>query len=75
MRGGGDTDQVHINSIGIGPGVLKVLLEALPQRVGDLMEADEFPQPRHLRMVPGRPTIQPLDDGRHVTEDRGVHQG
>lgn len=69
------THRVHVDAIGIGPGVLEVLFEALPQRVGDLVEADELPHPEHLRVVAGRARVQPLDDGRHVAEDAGVHEG
>jgi hypothetical protein len=55
--------------------VLEVLLQALPQWVGDLVEADEFFDPEHLQVVPRRTRVQPLDDGRHITKDTGVHQG
>ncbi|UYV61481.1 hypothetical protein LAZ67_1005011 [Cordylochernes scorpioides] len=57
------------------PGMLEVLLEPLPQRVGHLVEADELLDPEQLRVVPGRAGVQPLDDGRYVPEYTGVHQG
>ena len=53
--------------------MLEVLLQPLPQRIGDLVEADEFFDPQHLEMIPGRARIQPLDDGGHVPKDAGVH--
>src|SRR4029434_628388 len=34
--------RVHVDAVGVGPGVLEVLLEPLPQWVGDLVEADEL---------------------------------
>jgi hypothetical protein len=45
-------DHVHINPVGVGPGVLEVLLQALLQRVRDLVELVELPHPLHRRMVP-----------------------
>ena len=66
---------VHVDAVGVVPGVLEVLLQPLPQRVGDLMEADELLHPQHLQVVACRARVQPLDDGRHVPEDAGVHQG
>lgn len=67
--------RIHVDAIGVGPGMLEILLEALAQWVGDLVEADELPHPEHLRVVAGRARVQPLDDGRHVAEDAGVHEG
>ena len=55
--------------------MLEVLLEALPQRVGNLVEADELLDPQHLRVIARRARVQALDDGRHVAEDAGVHEG
>lgn len=54
--------------------MLEVLLEALPQRVRDLVEANELLDPEQLRVVPGRARVQTLDDGRYVAEDAGVHE-
>ena len=70
-----DPHCVHVNAVGVGPGVLEVLLQPLPQRVGDLVEADELPHPQHLGVVARRARVQTLDDGRHVAEDAGVHEG
>lgn len=54
---------------------LEVLLQPLPQRVGDLVETHELADTQHLRVVAGSAGVQPLDDGAHVTEDARVHQG
>lgn len=71
----GHTHSVHVDAIGVGPGMLEVLLQPLPQRVGDLVEPDELPHAQHLGVVAGRPGVQTLDDGRDVSKDTGVHQG
>lgn len=34
--------RVHVDTVGVGPGVLEILLQPLPQRVGDLVEPDEL---------------------------------
>lgn len=54
--------------------MLEILLQSLAQASGDLVEADELFDSQHLRVVAGRARVQPLDDGRHVAEDAGVHQ-
>lgn len=46
--------RVHVDAVGVGPGVLEILLQALAQRVGDLVEADELLDPQHLRVVARR---------------------
>lgn len=55
--------------------MLEVLFQALPQRVGDLVEADELLDTQHLRVVARCAGVQTLDDGRHVAKDAGVHEG
>lgn len=65
---------IHVDAVGVRPSVLEVLLQPLSEGVGDLMEADEFFDSQHLEVIPGRARVQPLDDGRHVPEDAGVHQ-
>lgn len=55
--------RIHVDAIGVGPGMLEVLLEALAQWVGDLVEANELTHTEHLRVVAGRARVQPLDDG------------
>lgn len=34
---------VHVDAVGVGPGMLKVLLQSLTQGIWDLMELNEFP--------------------------------
>lgn len=36
---------IHVDAVGVRPGVLEVLLQPLPQWVWDLVEADEFFDP------------------------------
>ena len=55
--------------------MLEVLLEPLPQWVGDLVEADELLDLLHLGVIAGRAAVEPLDDGTDVAKDAGVHQG
>lgn len=55
--------------------MLEILFQALPQRVGDLVEANELLDTQHLRVVARSARVQALDDGRHVAEDAGVHKG
>ncbi len=71
---GGESYQVHVYSVGVGPGVLEVLLEPLPQRVRNLVKADELFDLLHLRVVARRARVEALDDGTHVAEDAGVHE-
>ena len=54
--------------------MLEVLLEALTERIGDLVEANELFNLLHLCMVTSRARVQPLYNGTHVTEDTGVHE-
>lgn len=42
---------VHVDAVGVRPGVLEVLFQPLPQRVRDLVEADEFFDSQHLQVV------------------------
>lgn len=65
---------VHVDAVGVRPGVLEVLLQPLPQRVGNLVEADEFFDSQHLQVVSGCARIQPLDDSGHIPKDAGVHE-
>lgn len=67
--------RVHVDAVGEGPSVLEVLLEALTQRVRDLMESDELADAQHLGVVARCARVETLDDGRNVAEDAGVHQG
>lgn len=42
---------IHVDAVGVGPGVLEVLLQPLPERVRNLMEADKLPDSQHLGVV------------------------
>jgi hypothetical protein len=68
------THHVHVYAIGDRPGVLEVVLHTLPERVWDLVEADELLHPHDVGVVACRARVQALDDGRNVTEDARVHQ-
>lgn len=68
------THHVHVDAVGVGPRVLEILLQPLSERVWDLVESDELFHTEHLRVVPRRSRIQPLDDGRDVPKNAGVHQ-
>jgi len=65
---------IHINAVGIGPGVLEVLFQSLTKRVWNLVEPDELFDLLHLGVVSRGARVQPLDDGAHVTEDARVHE-
>lgn len=49
------THSIHVNAVGVGPGMLEILFQPLPERVGDLVETDELPDSQHLGVVAGRP--------------------
>lgn len=66
--------RVHINAIGVGPGVLEVLLQPLPQWVGNLVKANKLLDPQHLCMVACCTRVQSLDDGRDISKDTGIHE-
>lgn len=57
------THSIHVDAVGVGPGVLEILLQPLPEWVRDLVEADKLPDSKHLGVVAGRPRVKPLDDG------------
>lgn len=68
------THRVHVDAVSVRPRVLEILLQSLPERIRDLVEADELFDPEHLHVISRCTWIQPLDDGRNVPEDAGVHQ-
>lgn len=37
--------RIHVDAVGVGPGVLEILLQPLPQWVGNLVEAYELLDP------------------------------
>lgn len=65
---------VHVYPVGIRPGVLEVLLESLPQRIGNLMETDELADAQELSVVASSSRIEALNYRRYVAEDRCVHK-
>lgn len=69
------TYHVHINTVGIGPGMLEELLKTLTKDIGDLVEPDELLDLLHLGMVPSGTGIQALNDGTHVTKYTRIHKG
>lgn len=69
-----DSYHVHVDAVGVCPSVLEVLLESLSQRVGDLVEANEFFDPKHLQMVPSCSRVQSLNDSGHIPKDTSIHQ-
>uniref|UniRef100_A0A3B5A0G4 Secreted protein n=1 Tax=Stegastes partitus TaxID=144197 RepID=A0A3B5A0G4_9TELE len=57
------TYSVHVDAVGVGPGVLEILLQSLSQASWDLVETDELFDPQHLRVVASRAGVKSLDDG------------
>ena len=53
---------------------LEVLLQPLFERVGDLVELVELPDPLHGGVVARGARVKALDDGAHVSKDGSVHQ-
>ncbi len=54
--------------------MLKILLQPLPEWVGDLVETDELPNSQHLSVVTCGARVQPLDDGGHISKYASIHQ-
>ena len=48
------TDHIHVYSVGVRPGVLEVLLKALAQWIGNLVEPDKLLDLLHLRVIARR---------------------
>lgn len=70
---GRNTYHIHVYAIGVGPGMLEVFLQPLPERVGDLVKAYELFDLLHLGVVAGGTRIEALYDGTDVTKDTGIH--
>lgn len=47
--------RVHVDAIGVSPGVLEVLLQPLPEWIWNLVKADKLLNTQHLRVVASRP--------------------
>lgn len=57
------------------PGCLEALHHALLECLGQPVHPDEVLQVLGAGVVEGAAGVHPLDDGGHVAEDNGVHQG
>lgn len=68
------TYTIHVNTVGVGPGVLEVLLQSLAKATWDLMEADELFDSQHLGVVASCTRVQPLDNGRNIPKYAGIHE-
>jgi len=55
------TYSVHINAIGVGPGMLEIFLQSLPQISRYLMEADELFNPQQLGVIACCSRVKPLN--------------
>jgi len=53
---------------------LEVFLQALSQRVWDLVEANELTYTQHLCVVTGSAWIQPLDNCRYIPKYTCIHK-
>jgi len=53
---------------------LEVFLQALSQRVGNLVEADELTHTQHLCMVTGSAWVKPLDNRRDIPKYTCIHK-
>lgn len=67
------TYHIHVNAIGVRPRMLEVLLESLPQRVGDLMKAYKLFYSQHLHVIPCSSRIQSLDYCRYISKNTRIH--
>lgn len=65
---------VHVNSICVGPCVLKVFFEALTKWVRNLMESYELLHLLHLCVVASSSRVQSLNNRAHVPKDACVHK-
>lgn len=67
------TYHVHVNAIGVCPCMLEVFLQSLPQRVWDLMKADELLHSQHLHVVPCGSRVESLDYCGYISKNASVH--
>lgn len=66
---------MHVDAVVERPHGLEVVLHPLLQLLGDLVQRQEVLQVSPLALVQGPPRIHALNDGRHVAEYHGMHQG
>ena len=57
------------------PPYLEILLQALLERVGYLVELVKLSDSLHGRVVASGARVQALNDGRNIAKDWGVHEG
>lgn len=67
------THHVHVDAIGVVPGMLKILFQPLPEWVWDLVEADKLFHTQHLGVIPRCSWVEPLNNSRYIPEDAGIH--
>lgn len=63
-----------IDAIVDRPRRLKALQHALRESLGQPMHADEVFEVFGSSVIERAPWVHPLDNGRHVTKDRGMHE-
>ena len=66
------TDLLHVNPISVGPHVVGVVLDSMPQGTGNLVKPDEFSNLLHLRVITRRSRVQPRYDGSYITKYSSV---
>ena len=66
--------QIHVDAVGDGPRVLEVVFDALLERVGDLVEADELLHSHNVSVVARRARVQALDNCTDISKNTGVHE-
>lgn len=69
-----DSYHVDIYTIVDRPRGLEVLQHALLDLLGQTVDTDEVLQVVYACVVERAPGVHALDDGRHVTENQGMHQ-
>lgn len=66
---------IHINAIGIGPSMLEILLQPLPQAWRYLVETDELFDPQQLCVVACGSRVETLYDCWDIPKYAGIHEG
>lgn len=72
--GSGETHLADVDAVVYGPCGLKALQHALFQGLRQAVNADEVLQVFGACVVKRAAGVHALDDGRHITEDYGMHQ-
>lgn len=66
--------RVHIDSIRVGPRVLKIFFKSKFERSRNLIELNEFSDSKQLRVIPSGAAVESLNDGTDVSKYGSVHQ-